>query len=190
MESYIPISFLNDFIFCPRSIYFHQIYQGFESHVYHTDVQVKGKMAHLTIDRKKYSTKKDVLQGLPVFSSEYSLCGRIDIFDRKSGILTERKKRVKKIYDGFVFQVYAQYYCLTEMGYQVSKLFIYSMDENKNHPIPLPKDNPQMERNFKNLMEKIHSFHLEDKFSPNLSKCANCIYRNLCDYGCRYVKSS
>ena len=183
MESYIPISFLNDFIFCPRSVYFHQIYQDFDSQVYHTDIQVKGQMAHLTIDRKKYSTRKDVLQGLPVFSSEYSLCGRIDIFNKKKGILTERKKQVRKIYDGFVFQVYAQYYCLTEMGYLVNQISIYSMDDNKNHFIPLPKDNPKMEISFKKLLKKIHSFNLEDEFSPNIKKCVNCIYRYLCDCG-------
>ena len=140
-------------------------------------------MAHLSIDNKKYSTRKDVLQGLPVFSSKYSLCGRIDIFDRAAGILTERKKRVKKIYDGFVFQVYAQYYCLTEMGYSVKKLYIYSMDDNKNHFIPLPKDDPLRDRDFKNLLKKIHSFNLADKFSPNINKCKSCIYQNLCDCG-------
>ena len=183
MESYILISFLNDFVFCPRSVYFHQIYQSFDSRVYHTDIQVKGRMAHLTIDRNTYSTRKDILQGLPVFSSEYFLCGRIDVFDRKNGILTERKKRIQKIYDGFIFQIYAQYYCLTEMGYSVRKLFIYSMDDNKNHPVPLPRDNPDKDKEFKNLLEKIHSFRMEDEFSPNIRKCNRCIYRHLCDRG-------
>ena len=183
MESYIPISFLNDFIFCPRSIYFHQIYQGFESQIYHTDVQVKGQMAHLSIDRKKYSTRKDILQGLPVFSSKYSLCGRIDTFNIKTGILTERKRRVKQIYEGFVFQVYAQYYCLTEMGYRVKKISIYSITDNKNYFVPLPKENPGMDKKFKNLLERIHSFNLEEAFSPNGNKCKNCIYRHLCDCG-------
>ena len=183
MEPYIPISFLNDFIFCPRSIYFHQIYQGFDSQVYHTDIQVKGRMAHLSIDNKKYSTRKDILQGFPVFSSEYSLHGRIDTFDRRTGVLTERKRQIKKIYDGFVFQIYAQYYCLEEMGYQVNKLFIYSMNDNKKYFIPLPENNPEKEREFKNLLKKMHSFQLEDSFSPNKNKCKSCIYQNLCDCG-------
>ena len=183
MESYIPISFLNDFIFCPRSIYFHQIYQGFESRIYHTDIQIKGQMAHLSIDRKKYSTRKDILQGLPVFSSKYSLCGRIDIFDTRTGLLTERKRRIKRIYEGFVFQIYAQYYCLTEMGYQVNRLSIYSMEDNKNYSVLLPQENQEMDRKFKNLLERIHSFNLEEEFSPNINKCRNCIYRNLCDRG-------
>ena len=138
MENYISISFLNDFIFCPRSIYFHQIYKTFDTAVYHGSIQIKGRMAHLNIDNKKYSTKKDVLQGLCVYSNKYSLCGRIDLFNQKAGRLTERKKRVAKIYKGFIFQIYAQYYCLTGMGYNVRELCIYSLDDNKNHPILLP----------------------------------------------------
>lgn len=182
MENYISISFLNDFIFCPRSIYFHQIYKTFDTAIYHEDIQTKGRMAHQSIDNKKYSTKKDILQGLPIYSNTYSLCGKIDIFDKQKGVLTERKKQIKKIYDGFIFQIYAQYYCLTEMGYNVKKLCLYSLDNNKNYFIPLPKDNVKMDNKFKELLEQIHVFDLEREFHPNILKCQKCIYKNLCDY--------
>ncbi len=182
MESYISISFLNDFIFCPRSIYFHQIYKTFDTAFYHEDIQTKGRIAHLNIDQKKYSTKKNILQGLPVFSSKYSLCGKIDLFDTKQGLLTERKKKVAKIYDGFIFQIYAQHYCLTEMGYNVRALRIHSLDDNKNYPIPLPEENAKMSQKFNWLLEQIHSFDLEKDFYPNINKCRKCIYKNLCDY--------
>ena len=183
MEHYIPISFLNDFIFCPRSIYFHQVYTSFDTSVYHESVQTKGRIAHLNIDNKKYSSRRDILQGIAVYSSEYSVCGRIDVFNRKNGLLTERKKKVTKIYDGFVFQIYAQYHCLTEMGYNVQKLCIHSLDDNKSYFIPLPKDSPKMALQFKKLLNKIKVFDLEKEFYPNISKCNKCIYKNLCDYG-------
>ena len=182
METYISISFLNDFIFCPRSIYFHQIYKTFETTVYHEDIQTKGRIAHQNIDYKKYSTRKEILQGLCIYSKEYSLCGRIDLFNQKTGALTERKKRVHKIYDGFVFQIYAQYYCLIEMGYEVKKLLIYSLEDNKNYPIPLPKEDIKMDQKFKNLLEQIQNFDLQKEFFPNINKCKKCIYKNLCDY--------
>jgi len=54
MESYIQISFLNDFIFCPRSIYFHQIYKNFDTSMYHENIQIEGKIANKSIDQKKY----------------------------------------------------------------------------------------------------------------------------------------
>ena len=183
VENYIPISFLNDFIFCPRSVYFHQVYSSFDTSAYHEDTQTKGRMAHLSIDRKKYSTKKDILQGMSIYSSEHSLCGRIDIFDAEQGILIERKKLIKKIYDGFVFQMYAQYYCLKEMGYSVKKLCLRSLDDNQNYFIPLPENSAIMKSRFQELLEQIRDFDLEKKFSPNPKKCAQCVYKNLCDYG-------
>ena len=92
MESYILISFLNDFIFCPRSIYFHGLYSKYQQITYQDKPQIEGRAAHQTIDLKKYSTKKTVLQGISVYSEKYRLHGRIDIFDSEKGLLTERKK--------------------------------------------------------------------------------------------------
>ena len=38
------------------------------------------------------------------------------------------------------YQLYAQYFCLTEMGYEVEKLKLYSLDDNKVYEIPLPNE--------------------------------------------------
>ena len=181
MESYIPISFLNDFLFCPRSIYFHQLYGRTATHLYQTTSQIKGKIAHQTIDQGKYTTAKAVLQGLDVYSTHYGLCGRIDTLDTKKHLLTERKKRIKVIYDGYIYQLYAQFHCLTEMGYQVNKLKLYSMDDNKSYPIPLPSEDTDKQNTFEKLIEEIKSFNLYDDFSSTPNKCRACIYHNLCD---------
>lgn len=73
MEPYIPISFLNDFIFCPRSIYFHQLYGKSDESLYHSTDQSEGKAAHATVDAKTYTTAKKVLQTnvLDVFTVTY-----------------------------------------------------------------------------------------------------------------------
>ena len=125
MESYIPISYLNDFIFCPRSIYFHQVYGAVDQKMYYETPQIEGKIAHQSIDEKYYSTKKSVLQGTEVYCEEYNLVGKIDIFYMETGELVERKKFIKTIYDGYVLQLYAQYFSLLEMGYQVTSLSLY-----------------------------------------------------------------
>jgi CRISPR-associated protein Cas4 len=62
MEDNIKISNLNDFIFCPRSIYFHNLYSQFDESMYHEKYQSKGKKAHKNIDKKKYSSKKNILK--------------------------------------------------------------------------------------------------------------------------------
>ncbi len=181
MEPYIPISFLNDFIFCPRSIYFHQLYSKSDERLYHTIDQSEGKAAHATVDSKTYTSAKKVLQTIEIYSQTYALGGKIDTFDQSSGVLTERKKRIKRIFDGYIYQLYAQYYCLVEMGYEVKSIRLYSMDDNKVYPIVLPKDDFKREQGFKMLLQQIRTFDLGAPFLVNPNKCFRCIYRYLCD---------
>ena len=115
MESYIRISTLNDFVFCPKSIYFHELYDRYDEKVFQDKVQHDGKLAHETIDEKRYSTAKKYIQSMSVYSEKYKLCGKIDIFNTETKNLVERKNKVEKIYDGYKYQLYAQYYCMLEM---------------------------------------------------------------------------
>ena len=181
MEDYIPISYLNDFIFCPRSIYFHQLFGRRSTYLYQDSPQTEGKVAHKAVDNQTYSTRKTVLQGLEIYCDKYRICCIIDIYYADKKILVERKKMIKTIYDGYYFQLYAQYFAMEEMGYEVRKIQFYSMDTNKNYPIYLPQDNPEMLAKFEETIEKINSFKLSDDFTPNPKKCQHCIYEPLCD---------
>lgn len=182
MEPYITLSFLNDFIFCPRSIYFHQLYGGLEHDLYKQKPQIAGEAAHSSIDKKNYSTRKTVLQNIEVFSEQYNICGKIDIFDCASGILTERKREIKTIYDGYVFQVYAQCHALREMGYTVNEIIIHDMVHNKNYPVPLPENDSNMQIKFERLISDMNCFDISKvDFEPNGTKCERCIYSQLCD---------
>ena len=60
-EDYISISTLNDFIFCPYSIYLHIVYMESDEGLYHATPQTQGRIAHETVDEKKGSTSKDVI---------------------------------------------------------------------------------------------------------------------------------
>ncbi len=88
MDYYIAISTLNDFIFCPYSIYLHNVYMETDEGLYHAVPQTRGRIAHETVDNKKTSNRNDELQALPVISERYGLTGKIDIyrlwFKRKS----------------------------------------------------------------------------------------------------------
>lgn len=70
MESYIKLSTLNDFIFCPKSIFYHELYDSYEKKLYQEEVQIAGTIAHESIDTAKYSSRKNVLQGLSVYSEK------------------------------------------------------------------------------------------------------------------------
>ncbi len=179
MEPYLQISKINDFIFCPKSLYFHSIYENFSEKTYHQSPQVKGKIKHESVDRGKYSTAKKFLQGLEVYSGKYNLAGKIDIYDKDEKALIERKNKISKIYDGYKYQLYGQYFCMVEMGYKIEKLFFYSMSDNKKYEIDLPKGEELIK--FENTLEDIRNFDmLKDDFIQNPAKCASCIYRELC----------
>lgn len=180
MEDYIKISNLNDFIFCPRSIYFHNLYMNFEDKTYYSDFQINGKISHRTIDKKRYSSKKKIIQGLEVFSEELGIIGKIDVLDLNNMVLIERKKKIKKIYEGYYLQIYAQFFCLKEMGFNVKKIFFHSLDDNKRYNVKLP-GKIQKEK-IKNIILKMKSFSLDLKFKQNPKKCLMCIYKELCDY--------
>lgn len=181
METYLKITYLNDFLFCPLSIYYHELYGDTHPMLYHDKPQIDGKQAHRTIDEKSYSTHKSILQGIDVYSEEYGLCGRIDTFDISTGVLTERKKLVKKVFDGYVFQLYGQCFGLREMGYSVKKLRIWSKDDNTIYDIPLPEDDAEHFARFKATIKAANEFECESFSQETPEKCMHCIYSTFCD---------
>lgn len=180
MEEYIQISKINDFVFCPRSLYFHSLYENFNKDEYQEVAQKEGTLRHETVDKGTYSSRKDIITSLPVYSDRYMIAGKIDIFDKKKGHLIERKTKIKKVYDGYRYQLYAQYFAMEEMGYKVEKLFLHSIKDNKRYEIEKPEGR-EKER-FELVIRKIKGYDLlRDNTRPNEMKCSNCIYRNLCD---------
>lgn len=179
MEQYIQISKINDFIFCPKSVYLHRIYENFNQNTYHQEPQKVGKLNHENIDGGKYSTAKKFLQGMPVYCNKYGIAGKIDIYNTETKTLVERKTKIKKVYDGYKYQLYAQYFSLLEMGYEVKKMFVHSLNDNKRYEIFAP-DKLETER-FERVINQINLFDiLKSKPLANKVKCDKCIYSNLC----------
>ena len=77
MNDYIPLSTLNDFIFCPYSIYLHSVYMESDEDLYKATPQIKGTIAHNGVDEKKSSTRRSDIMSLPVYPKSViriSLC--------------------------------------------------------------------------------------------------------------------
>lgn len=175
----IQISKINDFIFCPYSIYFHGIYESFNQKIYHEEPQIAGRICHEKIDNKRYSTSSNILQGIEVASLEWGVIGKIDLFKMKECELIERKYLLKKIFLGHKFQLYCQMLCLLELGYPIKKLTIRSLKDNKSFDIPLP-DKKELSY-LKVFLEKMRNFSVEGVATKkNLNKCQRCIYSSLC----------
>ena len=181
MDDSILMTELNDFIFCPMSIYFHKLYGSMERVLYQDTPQMEGTAAHENVDKGTYSTKNSIITSLNVYCEKYRLVGKIDIYDAERKVLRERKKRIKVIYDGYYFQVYAQCLAMREMGYPVQRIELYSLDDNKTYQIPLPEDNEEMMHKFEKTIDDMRNFDMGSFIQLNGDKCKNCIYSPACD---------
>lgn len=178
MSDHIPISWLNDFVFCPYSIYLHNVYVSTDESLYHALPQVRGRVAHTTIDNKVYSDKSTIT-ALSVVNNRLGLIGKIDIYKPREKLLIERKYRLDTIFRGQLYQLWSEYYCMQEMGYIVERIEFHEIGRNRYIPTPLPG-----EREYKELADVIDRLRKYDPQKPikyNLNKCRHCVYCNLCD---------
>ena len=181
MEEPIAASQLNDFIFCPMSLYYHRLFGVRNEMTYQSTIQINGTIAHKSVDNGTYSCKHNILTGIEGISNRFNLICRIDIYNIKEKTIIERKKKITKIFDGHIFQVYSQFFALTEMGYDVEKTVIHSLDDNKNYYIPLPNEDLKKYRKFVNTLREMYLFEIDTFFQDNLKKCLKCIYEPICD---------
>lgn len=149
--------------------------------VFQNVAQINGSYAHRKVDDNQYSTSKEIITSLDGYSEKYNIICRIDILNTKTKTLIERKNHIKKIYDGYILQLYAQYYALLEMGYQVYYLKLYSMKDNKMYDIPLPEQDEIMKNKLLKTLDEMMAFDMNDFKQNNADKCRNCIYESACD---------
>jgi CRISPR-associated protein Cas4 len=152
---------------------------GGEEELYHATPQTQGKASHGAIDKKTYSTRKDEIIGLSVYCNELGIAGKIDLYKAKEQLLIERKYQLKQIYQGQIYQLWAQYFCMVEMGYDIAQLAFYAISTNTTFPIEVPTEENKEE--LKNFIEKFKQFNPETPIIINENKCKHCIYCNLCD---------
>lgn len=178
-EDYISISTLNDFIFCPYSIYLHNVYENTDESLFHAKPQAQGRIAHKPVDEKKSSTRNDIFQALPVYSEKYRLMGKIDIYKSKEKYLIERKYQLRQIYQGQIYQLWAQIFSLQEMGFEVEHIAFYEISTKRIVPMNLPTHEDILR--FEHFLKSFRNYDPLLPFIPNINKCRHCVYCNLCD---------
>lgn len=177
MEEYIRISNINDFCYCPISLYLHSVFEEFDKEINTELPQVIGTFNHLRIDKAKYSTSSRYLTGIDVYSERLGVAGKIDIYDKEKEVLIERKTYIKTLHPGYEYQLFAQYFCMIEMGYKVKKLVLRSLNDNKSYIIQIPKD--QKLQNFLRILEEMKKFDTEQLINHSCPHCRNHIYNSL-----------
>ena len=178
-EDYILLSTLNDFIFCPYSIYLHNIYMETDEGLYHATPQTQGRIAHDAVDSKRSSTRKHDLMSLPVSCRELGIMGKIDLYKGEEHHLIERKYRLKQIFQGQLYQLWGEYFCMIEMGYDVKKVSFYETSTNTMLPQQLPGQKEMDE--LKRFIARFKSFDPSSPIETNPNKCVHCIYCPLCE---------
>lgn len=178
-EEYITLSTLNDFIFCPYSIYLHNIYMEADEGLYHATPQTQGRIAHEAIDDKRCSTRKDDLMALPVYSHQLGIMGKIDLYRGAEHHLIERKYRLKQIFQGQLYQLWGECFCMREMGYEVAKVSFYEISTNTMLPQQLPGEKEWQE--LKSFIEQFKAYDPAMPIKTNPNKCTHCIYCPMCE---------
>ncbi len=177
-DDYITFTQINDFLYSPASLYLHGAFAEKVGAFYKAKSQVAGSIEHEAIEDGRYSSSLDILQAKTIYSERFRLVGKIDTFNTKTGELVERKNKVSKLYKGLVYQVWAQYFALTEMGYSVKKMFIYSKTDNKKYPVKKP--NKKDEEDFKKVLNKMRSMSVDELLKKSVdSRGALSIYGTL-----------
>ena len=178
METFLPISYLNDFVFCPYSIYLHQVFDNNTEDLYSAQPQQCGKAAHFDVDTFEHK-QSNVLKGIHVVSNQYGLYGKIDKYYIHQKKLVESKFQIKTLYRGYYYQLWAQYFALTEMGFEVKEIQFYSIKEKRIFPVSLPSKSESEE--LRNHIRKIAWYDFDAPLHINPEKCKHCIYASLCD---------
>ena len=179
METFLPITYLNDFVFCPYSIYLHQVFDCNEDIVYTALPQQKGKFSHKHVDVGDSVCKQQIVKGVYVISNRLGVYGKIDTYYPKRFKLIESKYLVRKLYKGFLYQLWAQFFAMEEMGYTVKEVSLFSIKDKQSYKLKLPGVNEYKE--LRGHIKKIARFDFEQEMKTNISKCKHCIYAALCD---------
>ena len=110
MESVLTMTQLNDFLFCPRSLYYSGIYRnGSAPEFYHQTPQITGSLAHEAIDEGRYSDRRQVLCGIMVFCEKYGLTlkvtykGTNDV--EENIVLAQSPKAGEEVFENDVFTI-------------------------------------------------------------------------------------
>lgn len=178
MDGLVSFSQLNDFLFCPYSLYLHTLYNNFKSSIYHDVAQTDGTAAHVTVDQSTYK-RSGWQTGIWLCSPTYKVYGRCDLYNPTTGELVERKRTIHKLYTGHYMQVWAQAVCLQEMEHPVRKIYLHSITDNTRYFVKLP--NQTIKNQLKELVLQISRYTPPNEtFSQLPAKCRQCIYAALC----------
>ena len=176
----IPLSLLNDFLYCQRRAALKAI-EGWRGTNEHT---VVGDSVHEQADVSGYETVKGVtlLRALPVWSERLGLNGKCDIVERHpdgSLVPVEFKKGKRRKFDNDDAQLCAQALCLEEMfGLDIPKGVIFHAKSKRRREVEFTED---LRRLTEQAIEAMHRL-IEEEVVPQAVHKPQCSECSLFDY--------
>ena len=137
MSDSLPLSLLNDYLYCPRRAALKAI-EGWWGENEHT---VLGSLAHEHADLPGYEVARGVtlLRALPVWSERLGLSGKCDIVERHADgslVPVEYKKGRRRTFENDDAQLCAQALCLEEMlGSAVRKGAVFHAQSKRRREV-------------------------------------------------------
>jgi CRISPR-associated exonuclease Cas4 len=183
----LPLSLLNDFLYCPRRAALKAV-EGWREENVHT---VLGQLAHEHADLPGYEVAKGVLvwRSLPIWSERLGLSGKCDIVEaildpvsEKPEALTpvEYKKGKRRRFDNDDAQVCAQALCLEEMfGMRIQRGAIFHAASKRRREIELTA---QLREFTENAIAELRCLLQSGQVPPAIFKpaCEECSLFDVC----------
>ncbi|MDD9974421.1 MAG: CRISPR-associated protein Cas4 [Gemmatimonadota bacterium] len=176
----IPLSLLNDYLYCQRRAALKAI-EGWRGTNEHT---VIGDSVHEQADVSGYENIRGVtlLRALPIWSDRLGLSGRCDIVERHSDgslVPVEFKKGRRRKFDNDDAQLCAQALCLEEMfGLDISRGAIFHARSKRRREVVFTEE---LRHFTEQAIEAMHRL-IEKEVVPNAIHKPQCSECSLFDY--------
>lgn len=188
MESldYIPLRYLNEYVYCPRLGYLELVYSEFEDNIFTVD----GAIKHRAVEKEKGKNGNSEtvhMTSVLLSSEDLGLIGKIDLLEIDEGnyfpVEYKRGKipnKEQKIYDPEKIQLCAQGLLLRDNGYPCSKGYLYFADSHRRIEVPFDGELIQRTRSLIREFRKIISCDEPPPPLVNSRKCIGCSLNKIC----------
>lgn len=182
MNEPLPLSLLNDFLYCPRRAAL-KVVEGWRGANVQTD---RGDIAHEHADLAGFEVVKGVtlLRALPVWSERLGLSGKCDIVERRADgslLPVELKVGPRRKFENDDVQVCAQALCLEEMfGVSIPRGAIFHADSKRRREVEFI---PELRATTERTAADLHALLATDEVPPAVyieGRCEKCSLYEVC----------
>ncbi len=181
MPESLPLSLLNDYLYCPRRAGL-KIIEGWRAENMHT---VRGDIIHEHADLPGYEVAKNVtlLRALPVFSDRLGLSGKCEVIEQHADgslLPVEYKKGKRRQFENDDAQLCAQALCLEEMfGIVIQRGAVFHAESKRRRDVILT---PALRSLTEQAISELHRLSEAEQAPPAQFKpaCEECSLFDIC----------